>query len=284
MRRCFELLDACSVPGSASPNEDHFGFTAEAAWVLDGVTANDAPDQEVTLDTDTFVHRMSASFADELARDPAMTTLDLLNAGVKRCQHDWGRTPSEGPATVLVMARIIDQHIELTAIGDCSAWYMDKDHTLRRLKDRSVEPYEQRTLDKLVELQRHHPDASVDELKPQLADVRRKNQERINTSGGYSVLRLEKVQPHHLVTRTIPFSPGMSLLLTSDGLDRYVDVLRIGRADAFFTAALRGPLHHVLQRVRTAEAGDSACRRFTRTKVSDDATGVVIRTASDNVH
>lgn len=266
-----------SEPGSDKGNEDHFGCTYRAAWVVDGVSAL----HPIKVGEDSaprwFARCLSENLHIELSAHPTLSTLDLLNRSLQSCITSWRAAGMDGkpyPAATLAMVRVMNSEIELTSIGDCSIRYQSSEGKIVVFADRSVEPFEKKTTNRLRSLQAEHSDLPHRALVKMLKESMQDNRRHLNQTGGYNALTLTALEAKNVVSITLSAQDASHFLITSDGFSRYSDLLGIGSDQQLFGAAGTRDLHDLLKEIRQTENQDAECRKHPRVKKSDDATAI----------
>jgi hypothetical protein len=126
---------------------------------------------------------------------------------------------------------------------------------------------------------RANPGALQKTLRENLWPKLRAARAAMNTPSGYGVFSITPPPAHFVRSGTIALEPGATVLLASDGLTRLVDVFRrYGARELFEAARLRG-IASLVDELRHIESADSECISFPRAKISDDATGLLLRVA-----
>lgn len=279
-RRGLTVRDVVTSKGDGHSNEDFFGWLPSTAWVLDGASGIDQKMINGETAPRWFVQSFSAALADTLLKRPGLSTLDLINHAIRQCRDQWNalsQSDAAMPIATLAMLRVIDEQIELTSVGDCSIRYDDQAQNTQVFVDRSIEPFEQRTLRDLKSLQDSNPQTAHSVLKAKLKQRRRENRRFLNVAGGYNALSLSGVSQSNLTTTKIALFPGQEFLLSTDGLSRYSDVLELGDDRDLLRKTGSRPLNDILSEIRFAEEADPHCRRFLRVKTHDDVTGIIVR-------
>lgn len=273
------IQDGICAPGGERPNEDTFGWVPEAAWVLDGVTGI----EPIKIDGEPaprwFAQCFSNALSTHLLQRPEADTLSLINHSIEDCVSIWearGLPNSIHPAATFAMVRLMPDHVELSTIGDCSIRFASDEGNVKVFGDRSVEPFENRTLQRLAKVRTEHPSMPHSELVVLVNETRASNRHYLNKADGYNALTLSEILPRNLISQKLDVRLEQDLLLTTDGFSRYSDVLNIGTDDALFFAKADG-LDRLLQSIRSAERADAECRQFPRMKRSDDATSLWVR-------
>lgn|GEM_PF-762181 len=279
-----DLSAACSAAGQGVVNEDFFGWTEKAVWVLDGATG--VSDEKLPYPSDAywFVRTFSRFLDLELLTTPEASTLDVLNRAVSSMRRKYleGSISAEqgltlAPSAAFVMVRIFENSLEISSLGDCKALFSDDAGNTRVFYDDSLEPFENRTLIALREIRKYNPNLSHAEIIPKLRPFMKENRLKMNQPDGYRILSLNDISAEDLNTQHICLSSGEYISLMSDGFLRYTELFQIGDYNNLFDRVRKESPSGIIDDIRAAEDADPECRKRLRVKKSDDATCVVIR-------
>ncbi|NOX83557.1 MAG: protein phosphatase 2C domain-containing protein [Alphaproteobacteria bacterium] len=280
----FDLSAGCSLAGDGVVNEDFFGWTQKAAWVLDGATG--VSDEKLPYPSDAywFVRTFSRFLDFELLTTPEAPTLDIMNRAIASTRNKYlegsansDRSSTLAPSAAFVMVRMLGGAIEIASLGDCKALFTDETGDTRIFYDDSLEPFENRTQIALREIRKYNPDLSHAELVSKLTPFMKENRQKMNQPDGYRILSLTEINVDDLNIQRAPLNAGDSLALMSDGFLRYTETFELGNYTDLFERVQKNPLLYVADDVRGAENADPECRKYIRVKKSDDATCVVVK-------
>ncbi|MHB2165358.1 protein phosphatase 2C domain-containing protein [Alsobacter sp. R-9] len=282
----FSLLDHLTH-GPKPPNEDAYGATDHAAWVIDGATG-------VTLGPDILAPSGAAWLAMSLSQvlhdlAPARPSLPQLLHETERAvaeRFDAALDPGlrvdapDLPTGCLGLAQLAGTGLSLSCIGDVSLLHRSARGRVSVLSDPAVEAFGERTLDALRRALRERPD---EDPWPALRVQIRENRRMANVPGGYRVVHPRRPWAGLVTTIEVPAAPGDILLLATDGFFRLVDHFELHDAEDLVDTALAVGLAPMLERLREAERADPRGDRALRVKTHDDATAVLLRIdAEDN--
>lgn len=277
-----DILDCVNqgVPGGF--NEDASGWTAHAAWVVDGATALDGSSHwERTSGrwAATAVNNLLTEVNANGNRPPASDGLDAVGA-IKQVVDDLSRAWSEAIADVessellppvcsLGMARLTPDlnRMELVTVGDCAIIWRSSTGGERVMVDTRFAADE-------AEISRRYPNGGgTSELVARRMDY-------INGWDGLWVLSTNRQVADALQPMLVEDPDGDLVLIASDGFARAVELPRYGGSwgDLLVDAAESG-VASVLERLREAERRELSSING-KLKTSDDATAVLLRVAA----
>lgn len=280
-----EILDAVSdaEPRLGRVNEDLWGATESAAWILDGATGI-AEERVLPGPSDArwLVDRVDAALRQ--AAGPAAALSEVLREVARQAMAAFSaaalrrHAPAmDMPCACLALVRLTAGGLELANIGDCRILHPRPDGTLSCFGTSRLTALDEATRQELIRLQgagvRH------DEVWPLLLPRIRRNRGSMNEPDGYWILDLTERWIDHVDTARLEARSGDRLLLATDGFWRLVDTYGRYDEEALFAAALSQGLRPLARELRAIEAADEECRRHPRLKARDDATAVLVGVA-----
>ncbi|NIJ06731.1 hypothetical protein FHS31_000313 [Sphingomonas vulcanisoli] len=259
-------------------NEDVVGYSANAAWVIDGATGIGPALLDAPSDAAWLAHAIDGHFRRLLDEDPAMPTRALVRQAILFCRTALdaqalrpAEGPHEHPSAAFAMLRRFDDHIELSGLADCRIVYEDDATATHIFSDRSLDVVEARTLSLVREIVRSEPDLDAESLFQRLLPQLRENRGLMNREGGYWVLGTEPAAADHLACKILPYRPGQRFALASDGFLRLVEMFGLAGPSDLLAIDSEEGWSHWRDRLRDAEREPGSCRRYHRVKVHDDA-------------
>lgn len=268
--RVFLSFTGATVPGDPQvPNEDWVAATPDLVVMLDGATVR----------TDTGCTHGAAWYARKLgaaviagAANPVMSLPDVLMDAIWNvaalhplCDLTHPGTPSAGVAIV----RVEDDTLRWLVLGDVTI-ALDTTAGIEVISDQRVSATaaEQRR-----EADRYpigHPKKAAALLEMKHAELAARN-----TDGGYWIAAADPAAVDHALTGEVLVADVRRLAVLSDGAARAIDLFDLYPSWLSGLDALEalGP-QKFIELVRKAEIGDPLAHRYSRNKVSDDATAV----------
>jgi hypothetical protein len=272
---------AASAAGEIS--EDAWGHVGDenfgAAWVLDGATGLGEKNYITAAYSD------AAWYASELSRALAKFSLsdlsgrDVFLSAIQNVTQSWQtQSPHDTPRYALpsaagVWLRWHSHQLEYISLGDCRAWHVSEYSDVRILGALGDDPNDAWLAARIAEHQANG--ISPADMRNTVMPILREARSRMNTPDGYDIFSIHESTAHNLIVHKTTLSPG-HLILCSDGLFRWVDVLQQGNS-AEFLAACTSDISRTLAAVRATEIQDFDCIQYTRLKQHDDATGIVLQ-------
>ncbi len=286
------ILDSLCLGGDGEHNEDLCGAAGDAAWVLDGATGVSPPGglaadlAEGTSDAAWYVARFDAALRDAIAAQPGAETRTLLRRAMGAVEADYrdalGGRPGPGfphpfpPSAAFVMARRMEDGLEIVGLGDCAALFAAADGRIGCFTGDHASPIDKESIARLKAEQEKHPDAPHREIIERMKPVLRRNRARMNTPEGYWILSFSSEALEHMRAARVSIAHDKPVMLMSDGFTRCLQMPdRISEAQLYERVLSNGAAQTAAA-LRRAEEEDASCRRFPRFKKSDDAACLVV--------
>jgi len=272
---------AASASGALS--EDNYGYAGDghfgAAWVMDGATG--LGDREYTgsySDAAWYAAQLSAALQ-KFSLEPAPAASIFL-AAIRQVAEAWYAAVGDAdvpryalPSAAGVWVRWQGDTMEAISLGDCRGWHQADNGALIQLGILDEAPNDDRLAKGIAQLQQ--TGVTYDQMRDVVMKDLRAGRATMNLPHGYPIFSIHDETMAHLDARAWQITPG-NIILCSDGLFRWVDVLHQGHTEDFIRACA-GDLHGTLARVRKLENSDADCKIYPRLKRHDDATGIVLR-------
>jgi hypothetical protein len=279
-----EIIDAVSS-SSGVANEDRAGAFGSLAWVIDGATdviapplAGDISDAAWLAEEIERGLRLDAAGAVEPLADLPTYLADGLAQAFDRARRRAPAGREEHPSASGVVVRLKGAMLEYVSLGDC-ALIAEDGNGLRSLGVEEDGSGDRWVRDAIEADRRADPGAPQAKLRENLWPKLRAARAAMNTPGGYGVFSITPPPAHFVRSGGLALEPGATVLLASDGLTRLVDVFRRYGARELFDKVRTHGLASLVEELRQVEHADAACISFPRAKISDDATGLLLRVA-----
>jgi serine/threonine protein phosphatase PrpC len=280
-----DILDAVSEaePRAGRVNEDLYGATQRAVWVLDGATG--IADRRVLPGPSDA--RWLVDIVDNVLRKELDTTRpladvmrDVARAAMTAFSHDALRPDAPAmdmPCACLALLRLAGDRLELANIGDCRILHFQAGGGVSCFGSSRLSALDEALRQDVIRWQatglRH------DEVWPLVLPLIRRNRGLMNDAEGYWILDVSERWIEHVETTTLIPRPSDILLLVTDGFWRLVDIYGRYDADSLLAQAQSAGLASLVAELRAIEAADEDCARHARLKARDDATAVLVRVA-----
>jgi hypothetical protein len=255
-------------------NEDAWGATPAAAWVIDGTKG---PFEHSLTDATWYAQLLNNCLLDHFAA----ATLDPRGA-LARTADQLSRTyrgnadaapAHEQPSACLALASLdASGAVHLLNIGDCRI-LIEKAGAIRRFGSSDIEPLETAAIAELIPLRA----CGADPWPRLRATFRRNFEAAMNKPGGYWVTHPTLPWLHAVQHVALPSDEADHLLIASDGFFRLVNVFGAYDEAKLVAAALAGGLAALGAELRGMESEDPNCLRYPRLKSMDDASAVLVR-------
>lgn len=288
------VTESFSSSGSADrPNEDAFGVSSRAAWIIDGATGQGegtyvaGPGES---DASWLAARMNAAFSAlsdgaslpfsgaaffARARETILADFNAQAPRMPEADYAW---PSAATARVVLDG----QDLCCESLGDCTVLVRFNDGTVAVHGSDPVHiACDAQAIRELVRLREEGIIAQGAEplaARSVLLPLIRANRNRANEQDGYGYFTLSKpVLPGLVRTSRWPVGDVSSVLLMTDGFYALVEDYHQTTDEALFVEACEDGLETLFRRLRATEDSDPLGTRWPRFKKSDDATAVLLR-------
>lgn len=278
-----EVLDAVSDAGHPV-NEDVWGATASAFWVIDGASSVD-PESYFSPDSDArWLGDIASSAFNEVLSEPSAESrlTQAVKAAALAVKNAMKQTAVHGeftpPSAAVTLTQLAGEDLHYFALGDV---------TLALVNDRTTFVFENRAgLQKERKQLAESPEARTGSApahdSPRLAaEIRATRRNKMNRPDGYWILADDPEAANHGWTGHIGVRPNDRLLLASDGFARLVTTFGTFDDWRLLIEALNDvSLADLVKQLRALESSDPERRKYPRMSVQDDATAVYARIVS----
>ena len=279
-------MTTISVLGAAcrqgSPvNDDAIGYTAQAAWVLDGATSLGQGLVGGESDARWLAQCANGYLQRLLEEQPYRPTEDLLaqlQAGIAAdFQRDAGVAVSQDlnlPTACLSLLRVLDDgSLELLNLCDTSIHLAWENGHVESFGDTPLEEFDRQSVARLIGLREAHPDWDHAQLWQASREWVRRNRALANTPAGYWCLDPSERWIPHVQRRVLDPAGLKAFMLVTDGFDRLLDFRRYD-LDALFAALPERGVEALIDELRALEGADGQALDYPRLKIHDDASVV----------
>lgn len=283
----FEVLDHISESGeSGKVNDDWLAYDKRVAIVADGATGlgdeqliPDAPSDAQWI-AKTLCERMVDAKADQPVRDLVLEVIMDAKAEVTKFERLENIPRYAWPAASYIMARLQNEMLEISGLGDCGAYV--------RFKDGYVDCFSAMPMDR--EAERNEAASDLGKIKREVENIRtpeviaslRKKRALNNTDqSGVWTIGLEEEAANRVMTIAVPSSEICEVLLMSDGFSALSEVYQKYDAAGLLNAAKDSSLSNLYGELRHIEHDvDPKAIKYPRYKRSDDSTAILLKLCS----
>lgn len=275
-----DVLGAACRQGSPV-NDDAIGYTARAAWVLDGATSLGPGLVDAQSDARWLAQTANRHLQRLLEEQPELPTDALLRSLQHGIAEDFRReagiaaTPElDLPSACLSLLRLLpDGSLELLNLCDSRIYLAWDDGRVERFGDTPLDELDRQSVARLLALRQEHPQWSHAELFQASRAWVRRNRALANTPEGYWVLDPTDRWLAHVQRRVLDPTGLRGFLLVTDGFDRLLEFRRYGLLELFQVLPERG-VEALIDELRAVEVADGQALEYPRLKIHDDASVV----------
>ncbi|MDN6856843.1 protein phosphatase 2C domain-containing protein [Pseudomonas sp. CAN2814] len=279
-------MTTISVRGAAcrqgSPvNDDAIGYTAQAAWVLDGATSLGPGLVDRESDARWLAQCANGHLQRLLEAEPYLPAEELLGQLQAGIAEDFLRdagvaatTALDLPTACLSLLRVLeDGSLELLNLCDTRIHLAWDDGHVESFGETPLEEIDRQSVQRLLALREANPDWSHAQLWQASREWVRRNRALANTPEGYWVLDPTSRWLPHVQRRVLDPSRLAAFMLVTDGFDRLLDFRRYELQTLFAELPERG-VEALIDELRALESADGQALDYPRLKIHDDASVV----------
>ncbi|MFV3304733.1 protein phosphatase 2C domain-containing protein [Pseudomonas sp. NY15181] len=278
--KTIQLLGAACRQGSPV-NDDAIGYTANAAWVLDGATSLGPGLVDAQSDARWLAQCANGHLQRLLEDQPGLPTEALLRALQQGIAEDFQRgagvaaTPDlDLPTACLSLLRVLDDGaLELLNLCDSRIHLAWDDGRVESFGDTPLEELDRQSVERLLALRERHPDWSHSQLFQASREWVRRNRALANTAQGYWVLDPTDRWLAQVQRRVLDPAQLKAFMLVTDGFDRLLEFRRYDLEALFAVLPERG-VEALIDELRALESADGQALEHPRLKIHDDASVV----------
>lgn len=275
-----QVLGAACRQGSPV-NDDAIGYTAGAAWVLDGATSLGPGLVDPQSDARWLAQSANGHLQRLLEESPGLPTDALLRSLQQGIADDFRRDAGiaatsgmDLPSACLSLLRLLpDGRLELLNLCDSRIHLAWDDGRVESFGDTPLDELDRQSVERLLALREQHPHWSHGELFQASREWVRRNRALANTAQGYWVLDPTDRWLAHVQRRVVDPARLRAFMLVTDGFDRLLEFRRYGLLELFGALPLRG-VEALIDELRRIEAADGQALEHPRLKIHDDASVV----------
>ena len=275
-----------SWPGSGQGrvNEDYAlaDMQTACALLIDGATGLTKCNLvEGTSDAAWYAKHLASSAIAELGNPDTSIARALEVAGKAIAEsylalpggHDLERI--DYPNGSLAVFRWQGDHVEMGTLGDCVLVALMRDGTAVELFDPTLPALDQQNYERMARYAQEN-DATMAQARRALNPRFIENRLKMNEPGGYWAADITCRGMSHVTVRTLPASEVACLFACSDGFAAAVEMEVASSHEELARRVARGEGTRIGELLRAAEQADADLLIHHRSKISDDATYLLI--------
>ena len=279
------VTDSLTLPGNSQrPNEDASGWTADAAFVIDGATGlgpgllvGENGSDAAWLSAFAALNMTGMLERGQPTADIVRTVNTLVGRFVD-CVVSEPPEPWQLPIAGFQMLRIEDGSLVTSGLGDCTLFVLGADGVANTFSAQPSRQFENTIATAMIKRAGGLSGVAVAKRDPETVEMLRASRATFNKPGApLWTLGTAPDAADHIVSASLAPALPATALLASDGFAALVDTY--GRYDAagLVAAARERGLEELGRELRSIELDeDPEGQLFPRMKVSDDATALLI--------
>ncbi len=266
-------VDSFSSKGNVF-NEDRIYVGDDYVLVLDGASGHDLVGKHKAVSNASWLVDLICNYTSTHLTKALSTSqfIDNLSRHLNQCYLQVGGE-FEASAS-LILARIFDTHIEVSAIGDCTALILTCNGQVINIHDRRVSNMDDQLKS---EISKYANDHQLPFLEAKNLHKYRFKQNRKLANTGYSVISNQGYVLKPYVRLEFDLDSVQTVALLSDGAYEYCQPLAIGDNQSLMHIITTGGAQATINTIRRWQSADLSCERYQRFKPYDDATIAAIK-------
>ncbi len=281
----FNIIDHIREAGSADntkPNDDWIGFDDRVAVVADGATG--LADERLVNETDSdaqwiakfgvehFLNGRADDPVRELVREVNTHALAHVSLGTNKIdapRYAW-------PTASFIMARLQNDLLEISGLGDCVAYIEMSDGYIERF---SALPNnrERERISAQGDVSHNAQHKEVIRSPEIIAKLRQKRNLSNTPASGVWTLGLVAEAADHVLTVALPLPEIKTVLLMSDGFSAVSESYNLYNQDGLIEAIRTKGIAQIQAEIRRVERLiDPTAVQFPRYKQSDDSSAILL--------
>ena len=202
--------------------------------------------------------------------------IEIVKKAVHKVNKEFKRFPgyeyvNDFPSAVISMSRVAKGKLEVLVLGDCTCIIKKKDETIERIADRRIEPYDQKAIDKGIEMMQ---EKNIDfcDTRKYYQDILTNNRKMKNKEGGYYCLSNDEQAVNHSYVYSFDLDEIHSVALMSDGFSQIIDLFHLYDDETFMKALSEDGVEKLYEQLYAAQKHDDKMNSYPRFSFSDDMT------------
>lgn len=266
-----EVLKAIARKGDRTENEDVFGYTDNALWVIDGATdlfnlglfkGDDVAFYVEKLNDEIKNRYNKTDSLKQIIKQAILSLNNKMNLNVK--QHEAYKYPS----FAIAMVRFIDDKLEYLVLGDCTV-LIDTDVEIFNFTDTRISAFSKYNKQKIKEMKSKNIFNKENELS-----LYQSTRAMMNIEEGYWIGSVDPTGLEHVLVGEISINKNAKVICCTDGFFEAFELFNISKIDE--TIFNEEVLSNIEKELETKQDKDLE-RKIVRVRVKDDLTYVFAR-------
>lgn len=266
-----EILKAITRKGDRMENEDSFGYTDNALWVIDGATdlfnlglfeGDDVAFYVKKLNDEIKSQYNETDSLKQIIKQAILSLNNKINLNIK--QYETYKYPS----FAIAMVRFVDDKLEYLVLGDCTV-LIDTGIEILNFTDTRISAFSKYNKQKIKEMKSKGIFNKENELS-----LFQSTRTMMNTENGYWIGSIDPVGLEHALVGEISANRNTKVICCTDGFFEAFELFNISKIDeTIFNEKI---LSNIEKELETKQDKDLE-RNIVRVRVKDDLTYVFVR-------
>lgn len=249
-------------------NEDTYCYGKNFAFVIDGQSSVNDENAKITK---WYVNVLKRELKKNINDG---NLLDVLNQTIKSASSTFKKTFSKTsvPSATAAIIRQNNSKVEILIVGNAKCLVQTK--KIELVEDPRMDRVEDNVLKKAKMLYSEN-NFNMDELKNKFYELLTESRKKVNTMGGYPVIKDKVLSKEDVVYKEYDYNDVISAVICTDGFYAYKTYLMVKDEDLYTIINNQG-LSHCYKHITRMESKDVNCSSFPRLKLYDDASALYI--------
>ena len=261
-------------------NEDIYGITEDAFWVLDGASALNKS-QLTDHENDVYwIVNWWNSYLHSAIKRYDQSLAEILRQGITKLNCEFTRfaevhtlSKLDRVSAAIAIARINGERLECFVLGDVEINIQTRTNKLIRLTCEEICALDHQVMALMAADEKREEKIVFKGFTQKELDLLRLNRSKMNTAEGYYILEHDETAIEHGLYEEFALEDVKSLLLMTDGYAQLYQTYDL--AEVFRLTQEQG-IEQVVSELRIRETQDSAKKAFQRLKTHDDVTAISV--------
>jgi len=260
-------------------NEDTYGMTKHAAFVIDGASAL-LKNNFTSLENDVvwFVQWWK-NYLENSLENFDLKLSQIVEQGIHLCNDEFNNftlidqlSTLEKVSASIGIIRIGEEKLETFLLGDCEIRLLTYEDKVIKLVDDKIEKLDNEVKKLMASNKNRLNELVFKDFTQEELDLLRVNRQKMNSEGGYFILSHDTEAVNHAIAKEYHLKDIKNIIIQSDGL---VMLDNFYSAEQLFTKMSNG-VEGCIKELREIEQKDELMSQFVRLKKHDDATAIFI--------
>lgn len=265
------VIKATSKRGDRPENEDTYGYTDNAFWVIDGATDLFNLGLFEGDDVAFYVRKLSSEIKKNYNRNDSLSKIvrvSIININNKYNINIHSIDIYKYPSFAIAIARYLENKMEFMVLGDCTFMIKTK-KGIQEITDKRISDFTDLNRKGIMKLKEEGAYNADNELK-----LFQNTRSLMNKNNGYWIGSVDPKSLEHALTGEIVLDEDSQIIVCTDGFFEIFGLFNLAKIDAkIFDKDVLNMLEKQLRKKQDKDKN----RLITRTRSKDDLTYILVR-------